>query len=427
MFPPSLWRLREIGRCRIGPQWLSVDWSRWHRSAHLPQTQLRLPPNTTPASAGRLKWAMVAIHDDVQTSQALASEQHSRHPSAVLYLLWGFFCALMIIVALRDYFRGGGHRWWEPMLWEGSSMLFATGLLIVQQRLGRKYSVYVGEPARWFGHHLKWLPLATFLFVVLVYGARHGVYTLLGETYRHESWAFVFPYEAIKLGLFACLWLGVIFSFDSYTHVQEQQRRVLMMQRSLSEARLSQLAAQLRPHFFFNVLNTISALMHLDVARADSLLTRLGDLLRGSLESTAQQFVPLREEMRLLKLYAQIMLERFADRATVQWQVAEDVLTAAVPALLLQPLLENAFKHGVEPARVRVCVEVVAHRQADSLVLIVRNTGSMLPQDVCEGIGLRNCRERLYVIYGDAAALSLSAKTGIVEASISLPWREQTA
>jgi signal transduction histidine kinase len=368
---------------------------------------------------------MAAIHDDVQTSEVLASEQRSRHPSSVLYLLWGLFCALMIIVALRDYFRGGGRQWWEPVLWEGSSMLFATGLLIVQQRLGRGYSVYVGEPARWFGHHLKWLPFAVCLFVVLVYGTRHGVYALLGETYRHESWAFLFPYEAIKLGLFACLWLGVIFSFDSYAHVQEQQRRVLLMQRSLSEARLSQLAAQLRPHFFFNVLNTISALMHLDVARADRLLTRLGDLLRGSLESTAQQLVSLREEMRLLELYAQIMLERFADRATVQWQIDEDALNAAVPALLLQPLLENAFKHGIELTRVRVCVEVIARREADSLVLIVRNTGSMLPENVREGIGLRNCRERLQVIYGRAAALSLSAKTGVVEASISLPWREQ--
>jgi hypothetical protein len=333
----------------------------------------------------------------------------------------------MIIVALRDYFLGGGRQWWQPVLWEGSSMFFATGLLIVQQRLGRKYSVYVGDPARWFGHHLKWLPLAAFLFIVLAYGTRHGVYALLGQTYRHESWAFVFPYEAIKLGLFASLWLGVIFSFDSYAHVQQQQRRVLMMQRSLSEARLSQLAAQLRPHFFFNVLNTISALMHLDVARADRLLTHLGDLLRGSLESTAQQLVSLREEMRLLELYAHIMLERFADRATVQWQVDEGALTAAVPALLLQPLLENAFKHGIEPARVRGCVEVVARREAEGLVLIVRNTGSLLTENVREGIGLRNTRERLHVIYGGAAALSLSAKAGIVEASISLPWRERTA
>jgi two-component system, LytTR family, sensor kinase len=370
---------------------------------------------------------MAVTHDDLQISDAHASEQRPRPPGAVLYLLWGLFCALMISVALRDYFRGGGHRLWEPLLWEGSSMLFVTGLLIVQRRFGRKYSAYIAEPARWFGHHLKWLPLAVFLFVVLVYGTRHGVYALLGETYRHESWVFVFPYETIKVGLFVCLWLGVIFSFDSYAHVQDQQRRVLLMQRSLSEARLSQLATQLRPHFFFNVLNTISALMHLDVARADRLLTHLGDLLRSSLESTAQDLVSLREEMRLLELYAQIMLERFADRATVQWQVAEDALTAPVPALLLQPLLENAFKHGVERTRARVCVEVIARRQADRLVLIVRNTGLMPLENVREGVGLRNCRERLQVIYGGTAVLSLSANGGFVEASISLPWREQAA
>ena len=121
------------------------------------------------------------------------------------------------------------------------------------------------------------------------------------------------------------------------------------------------------------------------------------------------------------------MLERFADRTTVQWQVDEDALTAAVPALLLQPLLENAFKHGIERTRVQVCVEVVARREADRLVLIVRNTGSMMPESVREGIGLRNCRERLHVIYGGAAVLRLSENTGIVEACISLPWREPAA
>jgi LytS/YehU family sensor histidine kinase len=131
--------------------------------------------------------------------------------------------------------------------------------------------------------------------------------------------------------------------------------------------------------------------------------------------------------MRLLELYAQVMLERFADRATLQWQVDENALTAAVPALLLQPLLENAFKHGVERTRVRVRVEVVARREAGTLILVVRNTGSGLPENIREGVGLRNCRERLQVIYGDAAVLSLKQSGGAVDASICLPWREQAA
>jgi two-component sensor histidine kinase len=370
---------------------------------------------------------MIPSHTDVQTSKTAVPGQRSWRPSAVLYVIWGFCCVLMITVAVSDYFRDGGRRWWEPVVWEGSSMLFVTGLLIAQRRLGKRYFVYVEQPGRWFGHHLKWLPLAVILFIVFVYGTRHGIYALLGETYRQQSWTFVLPYEAIKVVLFVCPWLGVIFSFESYAHMQEQQRRVLTMQRSLAEARLSQLAAQLRPHFFFNVLNTISALMQLDVARADRLLARLGDLLRGSLESTVQELVPLREEMRLLELYAQVMLERFADRATLRWQVDEEALTAAVPALLLQPLLENAFKHGIERTRIRVCVDVVARREAGTLILVVRNTGSGLPENIREGIGLRNCRERLQVIYGDAAVLSLRENGGTVNASISLPWREQAA
>ncbi len=207
--------------------------------------------------------------------------------------------------------------------------------------------------------------------------------------------------------------------------MQEERQRSLIMQHSLSEARLSQLATQLRPHFFFNVLNTISTLMHLDVVRADRLLARLGDLLRGSLASTAQDLVPLRQEIRLLELYAQIMLERFQDRATLHWHVDEGALAGAVPSFLLQPLLENAFKHGIERTRTPVRVEVAARREVDRLVMIVSNSGSGLLTDFREGIGLRNCRERLQVIYGGAAALSLSAGDGMVNASVSLPWRER--
>jgi signal transduction histidine kinase len=368
---------------------------------------------------------MTATPDCIELNVASARGPGERHARLVLYLLWGFVCISMIGVAVMDYFRDGGHRWWEPVVWEGSSMLFVTGLLVVQQRLGMRYSAYIGEPARWFAHHLKWLPLAMGLFVVLVYATRHLVYSLLGDTYRHPSWAFVLPYEALKVSLFVCPWLGVIYSFESFARMQEERQRTLITQRFLSEARLSQLSAQLRPHFFFNVLNTISTLMHLDVVRADRLLARLGDLLRGTLESTAQDLVPLRQEVRLLELYAQIMLERFEDRATLHWHVDEGALAGTVPSFLLQPLLENAFKHGIERTRNPVRVEVAARREAERLVMIVSNTGSGLPTEVREGIGLRNCRERLQMIYGETAVFSLSAGDGMVSAYVSLPWRER--
>jgi LytS/YehU family sensor histidine kinase len=350
-----------------------------------------------------------------------------RFARAPLYLLWSLFWVLMIVIALRDYFRGSGAHWWEPVLWEGTSAAAATAWLSLQRRVDHDYSVYLDKPLLWFGHHLKWLPLMSVSFVAAVYGARHGVYALLGHTYSHESWGSLFVYETIKLVLFVGLWLGVIFGLDSYAQWQMQRQRLAILQKSLAEAQLSQLRAQLRPHFFFNALNTISALMHIDVARADRLLMRLGDLLRYSLQPLEQELVSLREEVRLLELYAQIMLERFADRVTLAWRIGEDTLTAEVPALLLQPLLENAFKHAVESSAAHVHVEIDAHREAGALILVLRNTGSTLAAGFREGVGLRNCRERLNVIYADAATLHLTETAGTVAARVTLPWREHHA
>jgi sensor histidine kinase YesM len=136
---------------------------------------------------------------------------------------------------------------------------------------------------------------------------------------------------------------------------------------------------------------------------------------------------PLREELRTLELYAQIMQERFADRVSIAWQVDEDALEASTPVLLLQPLLENAFKHGVERSVGPVSIEVTARRSEDAVVIAIRNTGSTLARDYRHGVGLRNCRERLSVIYGAAASLQLFADGDAVVAKVNLPRPGQAA
>jgi len=221
--------------------------------------------------------------------------------------------------------------------------------------------------------------------------------------------------------------MGLIFAFDAFAETQEQRQRLLALQKSLAEAQLAHLKAQLRPHFFFNVLNTISALMHVDVPRADRLLSRLADLLRATLQWGDKELTSLREEMRMLELYAQIMQERFADRVTLKWNIDSSALGGAIPALLLQPLLENAFKHGVERSRDAVRIEVEARRDGERLHIAIRNSGSVLGPERQEGVGLRNCRERLSVLYGDAAQLQLTQLPDAVEASVTLPWQEHRA
>lgn len=341
---------------------------------------------------------------------------------AALWWLWGLFWLLMITTGLQDALRNPGISWWEPLLWEGSSALAASGWLFLGLSTRERYVQYLDRPLVWFGCHLRWLLLIIPTFIAAVYAARHGVYELVGRVYQHPPWLWVLLYESLKIILFAGLWLGILFGFDSYAQWRLERGRLADMQKALSEAQLAHLKSQLRPHFFFNALNTISALMHVDVERADRLVTGLGDLLHISLRSGEQEMTPLREELRSLELYARIMQERFRNRATVHWDVDPALLETPVPTLLLQPLLENAFKHGVERSTVPVTIAVAAHREGSSLAIAVSNTGSSIPEDRHEGVGIRNCRERLSIIYGGGATLQLEGEADRVTARVLIPF-----
>jgi histidine kinase len=370
---------------------------------------------------------MAVAHLDLAASKQAPARRWLSRPDFVLYFLWGMFWLLMLIVAVQDYIRDGGRQLWQPILWEGTSLAMATVWVVLQRRVDRRYAADIDRPLVWIGHHVKWLPVIVVTFVVSVYAIRHGVYALVGQTYRHESWSYVLFYESLKLLMFFGLWLGLIFGFDAFARSQEQRQHLLALQKSLAEAQLAHLKAQLRPHFFFNALNTISALMQVDVPRADRLLSRLADLLRATLQWGDKEITSLREEIRILELYAQIMQERFADRVTLSWKVDDAALAGSIPALLLQPLLENAFKHGVERSREAVRIDIEGHREADQLRIAIRNTGSTLANDSGEGVGLRNCRERLTVLYGEAGKLQLTQLPGAVEAAVTLPWQEHRA
>jgi hypothetical protein len=362
---------------------------------------------------------MAIAHHAVPTVARARSDRADR--PVALFWLWGLFWLLMITTAVQDALRNPAISWWEPILWEGTSALAATCWMLIALRTRERFAQYLDRPLLWFGQHLRWLPLIVPTFIVAVYAVRHGVYGLVGRPYQHPPWLWVFIYETLKLVLFAGLWLGILFGFDSHAQWRFQRRRLLEVQQALTEAQLARLKGQLRPHFFFNALNTISALMHVDVARADRLVAGLGDLLHISLRSGEQEMTPLRDELRSLELYAHIMQERFGDRVTISWHLDPDVLDIPVPALLLQPLLENAFKHGVERSTVAVHIDVTARCEGNSLGVIVTNTGSSLAGNCREGVGLRNCRERLSIIYGERAALQVRDQGAAVAARVSIP------
>ena len=288
-------------------------------------------------------------------------------------------------------------------------------------RVRGRYAPYLDRPLIWFGSYLRWLPLVILTWITAVYAIRHGVYAAVGRTYEHSSWGFVVVYESFKLAIFTGLWLGILFGIDSYGQWQLQRQRLLQTQKALAEAQLAQLQGQLRPHFLFNALNTVSALMHTDVARADRLIAALGDLLRISLRSIENEMTPLAEELRTLELYADIMRERFRDRVTLSWQADRTLLDIRVPALLLQPLLENVFKHGVERTVMPVRITISTRREGGSLEIVVSNSGSMLEPEHGDGVGFRNCRERLSILYGDAASLRVRNEGDGVAARVLIP------
>jgi len=312
-------------------------------------------------------------------------------------------------------------QWWQPVLAIGPAIVTVVVWALFEVRSTRYFQPSLDRPLRWTFHHLRRLPLLIVGFIVVTYGVR----ALFGyfNASRPSMYLIMFVHESLKVALLYLCWLALTFGVVSFARMRQQAEHLLNVQKSLVETKLIQLKGQLRPHFLFNTLNTISAVMQVDVARADRLLTQLGDLLRASLDASESNIVPVDEELELLRQYAGIMQERFAGRVNVEWRIDPHALGAAVPAMLLQPLLENAFKHGIERSTGVEQVAIGLSRAGDRLCATIFNTGSKLSATYVEGWGLRNTRERLQLLYGTDAQLALHETPDGVSAEVSLPWK----
>jgi two-component system LytT family sensor kinase len=191
---------------------------------------------------------------------------------------------------------------------------------------------------------------------------------------------------------------------------------------------LQALKMQLHPHFLFNALHSISALVHSDPDAADKMIARLGDFLRLTLDSAAAQEVPLRQELEFLNCYLDIERTRFRDRLTTEIHADPQVLDCRVPNLILQPIVENAIRHGVSQRAAHGHVEVRAARAGQALRLEVRDNGRGLPEGADAGrakqggVGLANTRARLQQLYGGDYRFELqNAPAGGAVVTLELP------
>ena len=231
--------------------------------------------------------------------------------------------------------------------------------------------------------------------------------------------------EAIAFGCVA----AVLHAIEFYRRYREREMFSLQLQARLSDAQLRALRAQLNPHFLFNTLNAATTLLHRDADGADAMLTRLGELLRLTLRSDPDHETVLTEELALLDRYLAIMRIRFSDKVTVASTVDPRVTHALVPSFVLQPIVENAFEHGVARLQRPGHIAIEALPVNDSLVLSVHDNGDGPgPTEHGTGVGLANTRRRLAELYGDAASLELVAPPGggtLVEVRLPLRFEPQ--
>jgi len=241
---------------------------------------------------------------------------------------------------------------------------------------------------------------------------------LFGKLLISYTLSNIFKYWIVVLG-----YLG----WHYYKAYRERERQAAALATELVQARLQALRMQINPHFLFNTLNTISSLVHENPDAADRMIVRLSELLRRTLDYGETQEVPLHQEIEFLKGYLEIEQMRFPDRLSVTFDVEPRASDLFVPHLILQPLVENALRHGIMPREEAGRIEVSARVLNDQrLELAVRDNGNGLsPARAAaprEGIGLKNVRSRLAQLYGDAQQFEIgNAEGGGVQARIRIP------
>jgi len=215
---------------------------------------------------------------------------------------------------------------------------------------------------------------------------------------------------------------------DSRERIARQRMETAQLSEQLSKVQLRALRQQIEPHFLFNSLNSVAGLVREGKNDdAVSMIAGLSDLLRRVLEDSHRQLVPLAEEMEFLQKYLDIQKARLGDRLQCKMEVGKDLLSAQVPSLILQPMVENAVKHGIAK-RVRGGeIRIMAQRHDGLLTLRVYNDGPGLPEgwdETRSGIGMSNVRTRLRGLYGDAFVLDLRNQNQGVEAKVTVPFQE---
>jgi len=297
-------------------------------------------------------------------------------------------------------------------------------------KLGRDFPLDKGKwPVSVPVHIVAGLALALFELAIDAY-----ILPKIGYTRRFDAMSYsqiYYRFVLINLHLSVTIyWIVLIVSqaTEYYKKYRARELQASQLEARLAQARLQVLKMQLHPHFLFNTLNAISELIYRDPDSAEKMITDLSELLRLSFNNLETQEVPLRQELDFLQKYLEIEQMRFNDRLTVQMNIDDSAYDAAVPNMILQPLVENAIKHGLGPRSEGGRIDIAAVRSNGSLELSVSDDGLGLPTenvaDISLGVGLSNTQLRLKHLYGDKHKFEMLAEkpTGL-KINMTIPFR----
>src|SRR5215469_3300863 len=348
---------------------------------------------------------------------------------AAIWFFIGLFDATQNVFVMRA--EGMHHAWnrlFITLLISWLPWALATPLVL---GLGRRYPPTQIRPlSTWLRH------LAACLSIGLVYSIWNATLDVLlnpyamvpgPEPFRKNLWMKFYNGLLAWLILYSTILL-VSYLIESRARFARQQTEAARLNEQLVKAQLSALRRQIEPHFLYNTLNAIAGLIR-EKRNDDAvkMIVELGDFMRRVLDDSNLQQVPLREELEFARKYLDIQKVRFVERLQCTVDVPNDLLPAQVPTLILQPIVENAIKHGIAKRAQGGAIRILASRSNGRLILSVYNDGPGLPENgtVRSGIGLANMRTRLQSLYGEAFELNMHNQVpGGVEVSVSVPFKE---
>jgi hypothetical protein len=373
--------------------------------------------------------------DSLQTIAAAADFPYDGAMTATSFKTWrylagpwlvlGLFDATQTVVSMRA--MGMQHNWFTLFFVTLGAWAIWVAFTPVVLGLQRRFPLPARAAAPWAVH----------LLACLAIGATWAVWTALLE---HTTNPFAYPQADPFVPLLRAKLLNnlvadfiiygavlaVSVTFDAHERLLLQRTASARLAELLAQAQLAALRLQLEPHFIFNALNAVTGLIreHKD-KEAIAAIATLGDLLRRVTERSEAQFVTLADEIDFLHKYLDIQQLRFGDRLRCEFDLPAVLLAAQVPDFILQPLAENAIKHGIARRAKGGVLKVSAARAGEMLTLSVYNDGPLLAAAWQDGVGLANTRQRLRALYGEAQSLDLQDQAGNgVLATITLPYRQ---